>query len=180
MIGDTFDSEIIHDSLSDRKLNIFYAVPKPEFAWIKNKFPSLYQHHVYSILLKFYDRYINSVINEESDGCLLIDFKPDEFSLITLQERKILLAQCYSYSTPGDVVYYLLNACKHFSFSQNKVRLLVSGLIEQHSALFHELCQFFLHVDLRKASDWEDVISTETDHQPHYFALLNDLSKCAS
>ena len=180
MYGNCFNTHTFSDSLNEWQMNNIYSVPGNLFNWIRNKFPSLTYSHIYSAFLRVYSKSVRSVITDENDGCLLLDFKSEDFSVIALKSKKILLAQTYAYSTPGDVLFHLLKICRHFSLSQEKAKLLLSGLIEKRSALLHEISQFFLNVEFRDASDWANIISTEKDHQPHYFTSLNDLAKCAS
>jgi hypothetical protein len=178
--GRNLDARPLSDSLHEWELNNIYFVPGNPFNWLKNKFPSLSYTHIYNSLLRSHAKAMNSATNDDTNGCFLIDFKSEDFSVIALRGENILLAQTYSYSTPADVIFHLLKICRHFSLSQQKVRLLLSGLVGKQSALLHDLSQFFLHMDFKEASDWATVISTDTDNQPHYFATLNDLSKCAS
>ena len=176
MTGGISNSEIVYDELSDLELCNVYAVPGNVYSWLKQKYSSVSITHFSTCL---FNSFIKSGIHDTS-GCFLLDFKAEEFSVIAIRDKNILLTQYYSYSNPGDVVYYLLKICDQFSISQKKVELFVSGLIGQQSALSGELYQFFQHLTFRNVPEWDEIISKKSDYYSHYFASLNDLAKCAS
>jgi hypothetical protein len=91
------------------------------------------------------------------------------------KDSKLILAQSFPYSTPEDVVYYLLKACQQFSLSQKEVSVHLSGLIDKQSSLFKELYQYFIHPEFREAG-W----NSGSEFPAHFFTSLNDLAQCAS
>ena len=161
-------SDIISELISEWQLYNTYAVPREQFKWINQKFPAARSWHQYSLAVK--------KINAAGDsGYLLVDFRPDDFTLLVSKESKLILAQCFSYTTPGDVLYYLLKTCRQFSLSQKDVNLQLSGLIDQNSALYKELYLYFMNIEFREAG-W----NTGNDYPAHFFTSLNDLAQCAS
>jgi Protein of unknown function (DUF3822) len=85
-----------------------------------------------------------------------------------------LLAQTYSYTAPEDIVYYLLRIVQQFALSAEEVTVILSGLIDKESALYKELYQYFLQIELRSVS-WNT-----GDYPAHFFSSLNDLARCES
>src|SRR5690606_135547 len=106
-------------------------------------------------------------------------FRSEDFSLVVTRGSKLLLTQTFPYSTPADFVYYLLDACRQFSFSQETVRIYLSGLIDRESALYREVYQYFLHIRFRE-SEWKVPGAEELAYPTHFFTSLNDLAKCVS
>jgi hypothetical protein len=148
-----------------------YAVPKDVHDSIIRKFPNAKYSHYYTLESK--------VMPAGFADCLLIDIHMDEFSVIAIKENKLLIAQMYSYSTPADVLYYLLKICEQFSLSQERVQLAISGLIEKESQLFNELYQYFLLVEFRVPA-WKVPATEGYGYPAHFFTSLNDLARCAS
>ena len=98
------------------------------------------------------------------------------YNVYAARQDILLLSQYYPYSTPGDVVYYLLKICHQFSLPQQEVQLQLSGLIEKQSALYKELYQYFIKIDFRDAS-WN---IPDSEYPNHFFTSLNDLAQCVS
>jgi hypothetical protein len=89
------------------------------------------------------------------------------------------MAQTFSYITPADVIYYLVKICHEFGFTQQAIRLAVSGLIEKESALYKELVHYFLNIRFREPS-WQAPVEGEAQYPAHFFTSLNDLALCES
>lgn len=159
----------LDDRLPARQINNYYAAPERVHNWIKNTFPGAHIFHQHSLLLRDADAATGSSV-------IMADLTHDFFSVVVLKDNQLLLAQDYPYSTPDDVLYYLLRVCARFSLSQETVELQLSGLIERQSALYTELYQYFLHTVFREAS-WE---APANDYPSHFFTSLNDLSLCVS
>jgi hypothetical protein len=114
------------------------------------------------------------VIAATEEGNMYVDFRPDDFTVLLVKSSRLLLAQTYTYSTPEDVVYYLLKICAQLGLSQQELQLQVSGLIDSDSALYKELYQYFLNIEFRE-SGWQG-----NEYPAHFFTTLNDLARCAS
>ncbi len=161
-------SHIISEPISAWQLYNTYAVPREQLTWISQRFPAARSWHQYSLAVK--------KINAAGDsGHLLVDFRADDFTLLVAKDSKWVLAQCFSYTTPGDVLYYLLKTCRQFSLSQKDVNLQLTGLVDKNSALFNDLFQYFINLEFRGAG-W----NTGNDYPAHFFTSLNDLAQCAS
>lgn len=124
---------------------------------------------------KQYSLFTEKGVNPDNLELLFVDFRNEEFSVVGLSGKQLLLSQTYRYENPADVIYYLLRICKHFLLSRENLLLEVSGLIEKDSGLYRELFDYFKNVNFRNAG-WK----TETGHPAHFFTSLNDLAACAS
>jgi len=164
-------SSVNSEAMNKWQMYNVYAVPKDIHEWMNRKFPSGKYSHYYTLESK--------MMPDGLADHFIIDIHMDEFSVIAVKTNKLLIAQTYSYSTPGDILYYLLKICGHFSLSQEKVQLMISGLIEKDSQLFKELYQYFLHVEFRDPA-WKVPATEETEYPAHFFTSLNDLARCAS
>ncbi|HYM94118.1 MAG TPA: DUF3822 family protein, partial [Chitinophagaceae bacterium] len=170
MYGTSKSSVVISEIIEGRQLYNSYAVPKKMQEWMSRKFPAAKYFHHYTCLMK-------NITAAGESGKLSIDFREKDFSIIAAKENKLLLAQTFLYSTPEDVVYYLLRICRQFSLSQMEVQISLSGLIEKQSALYRELYQYFIHLEFRNAG-W--AIAGADEYPAHFFASLNDLTQCGS
>ncbi len=168
MNGVLHGSHIISELISEWQLYNIYAVPDEVYKRVNQKFPAATSRHQYSLSVKK----INAA---GSEGSMSVDFRQNDFTVIAGRQSRILLAQTFEYTTPEDVLYYLLKTCQQFSMSQKEVSLQLSGLIDKQSSLYKELYQYFINIGFREA-----VWNTGTDYPAHFFTSLNDLAQCAS
>ncbi len=137
--------------------------------WTSKQFAAGKFWHQYSVAIK------NLKATDEA-GYLIVDFRTDDFTIFVAANNKLLLAQTFVYTTPEDVLFQLLKICEQFSLSQKTVVLSLAGMIDQQSALYKELHQYFLHIEFRNAS-WN---IPDDEYPAHFFTSLNDLAQCAS
>ncbi|HKB44142.1 MAG TPA: DUF3822 family protein [Chitinophagaceae bacterium] len=165
--GNAVNNRIVSESVAGWQIHNVYAIPEEVHEWINRKFPSGKTGHNYSLGIR-------NIKDADVPGYISLDILTNELCVVASKENKLLLAQSFSYSTPADVVFYLLKVCQQFNLSQQDVKLFISGLIEKDSALYKELHQYFLHVAFREAT-WSN-----DEYPAHFFTSLNDLARCAS
>lgn len=169
MHGTTIQSAIISEVIGDWQMYNVYAVPDDVHEWVSRIFPAYKYRHNYTLNMQ--------LVKGSVAGRVLIDFDTDEFSFLVIKDNTLLLAQTLTYTTPEDILYFLLKTCNQFSLSREEVELSITGLIVKESQLYRELYQYFLNTSFRD-SVWD---MPETNEYPaHFFTSLNDLSRCAS
>lgn len=172
MFGLNNTATVIAELIAGWQVYNIYAVPDDVHEWIIKKFTAGKYLHQYTVNTK-------NINPAEEFITLQVDFRKDDFTMLATGNNKILLAQTFLYSTPDDVLYYLLKICQQFGSSQQEVHISLSGLVDQQSALYRDLYQYFLHVEFRNA-EWIIPASANNENPLHFFTSLNDLSKCAS
>ncbi|HNR17200.1 MAG TPA: DUF3822 family protein [Chitinophagaceae bacterium] len=169
LYGVNTESVVITEAIPEWQLYNVYSAPAELRQWLQQHFASALFRHQFSFAFKQMD-------GRGNGGSLYVDFRTDDFSVTAMRSSKLLLAQTYVYSTPEDVVYYLLKICSQFGLSQQEAEFHLSGLIDKQSALYKEIYQYFIHVDFREAT-W----NVQGDEYPnHFFTSLNDLARCVS
>jgi hypothetical protein len=166
------ETSVMSDPLGRWQLYNVYAVPKEVHERMIRKFAFGSYWHEYTIGIK-------SMGNHNNGGHLRLDFRKEDFTVILIKGNHFLLARTYTYSTPADVIYYLLKICRQFGLSQQELLIELSGLVDQQSAMYRDLFQYFLNVSFRDAT-WTNNGSGATVDPAHFFTSLNDLSRCAS
>lgn len=155
-------------------LNLYNAcrVPTAIHDSLSSKIVSGKYLHKYSVYL---DK-ISSAITDT----LILDFKTDEITVFAFRTGGLQLAQTFLYTSPEDVLYYLLKTCQQFSLSQQEVKVELSGLIEKDSALYRELYKYFLHLDFAMLPPGIKLSPVFIGYPEHYFSTLSKLALCAS
>jgi hypothetical protein len=104
--------------------------------------------------------------------------RSDQFLVAVFKGTNIQLMQSYSYQTPDDVSYYLLAICNRFNISQEKVTLIVSGLLDEQSRLYQELLKYFLQVQWDRLPDSVKLDASFAAFPDHYFSPLLKMALC--
>ena len=131
--------------------------------------------HYYSLLLKSYKMFDSN----EPDDCIKVIFYSDKMIALVVRDGKVHLVQTFLYQDTPDVIFHLLNCCRQLGLDQEKVRLLVGGLIDRQSALSTELNKYFLRLQF-EAIDESIKITDELKELPlHYFSSILKIAVCA-
>lgn len=158
------------DSIPEWQINTVYSMPAGVYDVVTDKFPGAKFFHAYTPSLKIYNGFVAS-------NQIDIHFSTQNFRIVVKKEKQVQLAQTYSYKNPLDVVYYLLKICYEFQLSQSEVFIIVSGLIEEDSALYKELHNYFLHLHFAQAPAYS---LPDNAHPHYYFTSLYNLAACVS
>ena len=159
----------LSDTINEWQIVNVYSIPMTVFALIKNEFPQAKFIHAYTLLLKTYNGFA-------AESQVSVHFTTQHFRVLVKKESQVQLAQVYAYKTPLDVVYYLLKICSELQLDQSEVYLILSGLVEEDSALYKELHHYFLHIHFAPASS---VSFTQHEHPQHFFSSTYNLAACA-
>ncbi|HWN89222.1 MAG TPA: DUF3822 family protein [Chitinophagaceae bacterium] len=168
--GKNVHTTVISENIPGWNLYNIYRLPSSLHMAISWKFLSAKSWSINSVLLKGY-----SSKNEEG---MVIDFKTDEFSIVVLKNSKLLLANTFMYTSPEDVLYYLLKCCHQLNLSQQMVRISLSGLIEKDSAVYRELHKYFINLQFESLSADVKLAEALTVHPEHYFSSISKLAAC--
>lgn len=166
LLGNCGSVSVVSEAIPEWQLYNVYAVPDIVHERLSRQFPKATFRHQQSLAL----RNTNAGLDQ---GCLQVDFTTDDFSVLAVSNNKLLFAGSFEYTSPADVLYYLLRVCQQYGLSQQDVQLQLSGLIDSNSALYKELYQYFIHISFRDAM-WSDT----REYPAHFFTSLNELAQC--
>lgn len=168
--GKDVQVNIMSENLPALNLYNVYRMPSTLHTTISRKFLSGKFWHLYTVVLK------NTTIRQTES--MFIDLKTDEFSLIILRESKLLLCQTFMYTTPDDVLYYLLKCCQHLNLSQKQTKIFLSGLIEKDSVLYRELYKYFIDLEFELLANGVKLTEELSAHPQHYYSSISKLAAC--
>ncbi|RYY63116.1 MAG: DUF3822 family protein [Chitinophagaceae bacterium] len=168
--GITEYDEVFTENISNWQIHNAYAVPAEIHHWTSHTFSRANYAHQYSVAIK-------SLTAIEEQAQLSVDFRSDDFTVLVTMDNDLKLAQTFPYSSPSDVIYYLLKCCNAFALPVESTKLSVSGLVDKESILYRELYQYFLGIEFRLPV-WPRVKGE--NYPSHFFTSLNDLARCES
>ena len=168
--GNSVQSVLIAEHLPDWNMYNVYRVPGALHSAINKKFVTGKFWNANSVLLNNF--------SGEKKGAMLLDFRTDEFSIIVFKDNSLQLAQSFTYSSPEDVMYYLLKICQQFDLSQQDVKVVLAGLIEKDSSVYRELYKYFIHPEFENLPGGIRIAEALSDYPGHYFSFICKLATC--
>lgn len=169
LIYDLPSQKQFSDKVPEWQMCVSYFMPYSVFKLINDQFSPAQFFHVYTPALKIYNGFVAS-------NQIDIHFSAQHFRVLVKKEKQVQLAQTYNYKTPLDVVYYLLKISCELGMKQPEMLVIVSGLIDQNSAMFAELHNYFLNLHFAQAPSYS---LPANEHPHHYFTSLYNLAACA-
>lgn len=158
----------LNDPIAEWQLINAYTIPVTIHKKITKQFSFASYLHAYTPLLKIYNGFT-------SDQQLSAHFIGKQFRVMVKKNHHVQLVQTYTYSSPLDVVYYLLKICTEFQLLQEEVQIIISGLIDEDSALYKELHHYFLHLHFATATT---LSLPDHEHPNHFFTSIHNLAAC--
>ena len=122
-------------------VNIF-AVPVPIQAALKKMFEQFSVHHHLGSLLEA--ARISAQVRP--DKTLFVHVHSSAVDVIVLEERKLLLANSFSFRRAEDGVYYILMVCEQLSLNPEKITMILSGEIEKDALLSIQLHKYIRNI----------------------------------
>ena len=168
--GKTIHATVISDSIPERNVYNVYRLPSELQSAASWKYLSGKFSNMYTVLLK------DQV--QKNEDVIFVDFKTDEFSVVAFSSNKLLLTKTVSYTSPADVLYYLLKACQQFGLSQQTVKLSLSGLIEKDSSVYRELYKYFIHLEFETLKGDIKLAEELKVHPEHFYSSISKLAAC--
>ena len=158
----------LNDPIAEWQLINVYTLPLSLHNKITEQLPGASFIHAYTPLLKIYNGFT-------SDHQLSAHFIGKQFRVMVKKHHHVELLQTYTYSSPMDVVYFLLKICTEFQLPQEETQIIISGLIEEDSALYKELHHYFLHMHFAISTT---LSLPEHGYPNHFFTSLHNLAAC--
>jgi len=131
--------------------------------------------HYYSLLLKSFKMFDST----DPDDCIKVIFYSDKMVALFVRNGKVHLMQTFLYQDTKDVAYHLLNCCHQLGIHQEKVKVLVGGLIDRQSALSVELHKYFLRIHFEEIDESIKVTDELKELPLHYFSSILKMAVCA-
>jgi hypothetical protein len=173
LYGNAKKGLLLSEKVIGYKMYNIYRVPREIHALLQRKFSSGNYWHYYTLML--YDQQVQASAGEQ---VIKMVMRADQFLVAVFNGEQIQLIQSYSYQTPDDVSYYLLGICNKFHISQDKVTLIVSGLLDEQSRLYQELLKYFLQVQWDRMPETIKLDQAFSAFPTHYFSPLLKMALC--
>jgi hypothetical protein len=158
----------LNDPIAEWQVINVYTLPVAVHKKLTDYFPDASYMHAYTPLLKVYNGF-------SADYQVAAHFIGKQFRVVVKKDHHIQLVQTYSYTSPLDVVYYLLKICSELGLPQEETQIIISGLIDENSALYKELHNYFLHLHFATNTT---LSLPGHEHPEHFFTSIHNLAAC--
>jgi hypothetical protein len=170
LVYDQHAQQYLHDSIPEWQMVNMFSLPKALYQTLQQSFSTVNFCHAYTPTIKMYNGYV-------ADHQLMVHFTPEYFRVLLKKDAAIHLAQTYSYTSPLDVVYFLLKISYEFNLDQSSVYIILSGLIEKDSSMYTEVEQYFANVHFAHPPE---IKLPDNSHPQYFFTSLYNLATCVS
>lgn len=160
--------KVFVDDVAEQDLQVVYSIPDSFYNLLSQRSNSR-TLHVHSAAIK--------MLPASNDNFIGLHFTSKEFRILAIKNGEVQLAQIYPFTAPLDVVYYLLMISAQYGLPQSETVVEMSGLVDESSALYKEIYQYYTQVQLAAPNqyDWH-----HSEYQPHFFSSIFNLASCAS
>lgn len=151
-------------------MNVF-RINEDCFNYLNDKFGKVAYHHTYSNIIRRV-AYKSFVYPSEF---ISIQFYNTFMIVIVLKEGNFHLIQSFTYETPEDVLYHLLNITNQLELFSEKLTLQISGMIDLDFQLYRELIKYFKNVMVQNVKS-SALLLNINEHPLHYFTPFFNLA----
>lgn len=149
---------------------ISFRVPA-ELAEMVNRNMLIFTYsHTYSSVIK----HLLSIPNES--GLIVVQFYNSKIIVAIAKQDRLQIVQTFAYTTPEDVIYFLLNSCQQFNIASENVAIEISGMIDIESLLYVEIKKYFQHLTIANVPDVLMAANSLDDYPKHYFTPFYNLA----
>ncbi|MEP7142170.1 MAG: DUF3822 family protein [Ferruginibacter sp.] len=167
--GDVSERVTRADFMEKHAIYNVYGIPTVIEMVIAHYFGSAVYTHLFSLL--------PDVVKDPGNHLYCI-FSTGQLKTLLIKEGKLQITQNYSYKTPEDVAYHLLNICKSFGVNANNTVVHLSGMIDANSPLYNELYTYFLQLQFEGLPEQYQYPEDINQYPAHYFSHLFAIAAC--
>jgi hypothetical protein len=103
------------------------------------------------------------------DKKMIVNFNPEHFELIVVQNQKLLLFNSFEYQTPEDFIYYLLFTAEQLSLNPESFQLELLGTITRNDPYYAMAYKYIRNVSFLDVSVLQERNNFSTaQNQKHY------------
>lgn len=156
---------VVKSDITNNNLHVVYHIPSAVNKLIERTYINAFIKHYYTTEL--------AVMNEgvEENG-LHVNFFSRQFSVLVIKNKQLQLFNLYEYRQPEDVLFYLLTIAKEFDYNREETPLLISGMIDEKSAMFAELKKYFINIQFARAPETISCSEEFEEYPQQYFHSL--------
>ena len=168
-------SIIKYDWLTDLDIYLIYTISKSDQDQLNYFFPNNKTFHACSGLIEAQS--LHSIRKEVTSCYLHVNDK--NFSITITNGRKLQFFNIFDFKTEEDITYYTLFSIEQSGLLPHKVKLYVSGSIDQYDTTWKSLFNYIKTVETIEPSSFFAYSDEIKQNKPHKFYNLFSQFLCA-
>ncbi|QSB28731.1 DUF3822 family protein [Flavobacterium sp. CLA17] len=154
-----------YDQISNYHMNTVYIPYVNINNFLIDQVGSFDYKHANSILI---EKMLEASKNND-DKKMIVNFNPDHFELIVVQNQKLLLFNSFEYQTPEDFLYYLLFTAEQLSLNPESFHLELLGTITKNDPFYTIAYKYIRNVTFLDVSRLQEKNNYSiAQNQKHY------------
>ncbi len=161
------ESAIEENQLNDLNALLLFAVPETLKEEVSSHFENFCFLHPVKIL-------IENIPENENANKLMLYFDEKTFYAVLFENKKLQLANSFTFSHENDAVFYVLSILKQLNISGKSTGVFISGKTESESTLWKELQKYTAKAEALKSKhsvNFDEAVLGKSTSE--YFFLLN-------
>jgi len=167
--GDLNRGEVKSDFMFKHNQHTVYRIPVAVAEVFAKHFLFASQTHQYAVLPDLFANEVNK---------LFVIFYNNRLTAMLHKNDKLQAIQNFSYQSPDDVAFHLLDICRAFDIAPADLVLRCSGMIDERSNLFATLYKYFLTIGMVDPPGNISMNEEIKKYPPHFFSHLFATALC--
>jgi hypothetical protein len=143
------EKETIHiDRLPGYDAVNVFAIPVSLQEAFGKLFEKYTVHHQLSAIMESARLYSS----KHSSTPLFIHMHSSSLDIVVLKDRKLQLANSFSFKTVDDAIYYVMMVCEQLAMNPENTEVILAGEVENEHLFTRQLGKFFKHLSFAEAS----------------------------
>ncbi|MEN2401290.1 DUF3822 family protein [Flavobacterium sp. MC2016-06] len=154
-----------YDQVSNYQMNSVYIPYININNFLIDNVGSFDYKHANSILV---EKLLDASRNNDEKK-MVVNFNPDHFEVIVVQNQKLLLFNSFEYNTPEDFLYYLLFTAEQLSLNPEAFQLDLLGTISENDPFYAIAYKYIRNISFLDVSTLQEKNNFSTaQNQKHY------------
>jgi Protein of unknown function (DUF3822) len=130
------------DTIKIMDVKNVYLVDSQLLAIAKTILPAAQHHHIFSSLILGFQK----LAELRGGHQLFANIRDGQLQILFFDGPDLVFANSFSFKTPQDVIYYLLNCYEQFKLNPEVTPLSISGSLTEHSDIFKFVYRYIRHI----------------------------------
>ena len=166
--------QIMVDPIKNIDVQNIYLADSQLIASAKTTFPSANMHHIFTTLILGFQK----IAELRGGHQVFANIRDGQLQVLFFDGRDLIFANSFTFRTPQDVIYFLLNTYEQFKLNPEMIPLSISGSLTEHSDIFKYIYRYIRHVNFVPAPSYFRFGQQFTGIPPHFYFDLFSIKLC--
>jgi hypothetical protein len=162
------------DTIKTMDVQNVYLIDSQLLATAKTILPAAQHHHIFSSLILGFQKLAES----RGSYQVFANIRDGQLQILFFDGRDLVFANSFSFKTPQDVIYYLLNCYEQFKLNPEVTPLSISGSLTEHSDIFKYVYRYIRHISFVPTPAYFRFGQQFTGIPAHFYFDLFSINLC--